>query len=24
VIFAIPLEILRAFETFNEKFGKKE
>jgi len=24
VIFAVPLEILRAFETFNEKFGKKE
>lgn len=24
VIFAIPLEILRAFETFNDKFGKKE
>ena len=24
VIFAIPLEILRAFETFNESFGKKK
>ncbi|NIP33126.1 slipin family protein [Candidatus Saccharibacteria bacterium] len=24
VIFAIPLEVLRAFETFNEKLGKKE
>jgi len=24
VIFAIPLEVLRAFETFNDKFGKKE
>jgi hypothetical protein len=24
IIFAVPLEILRAFETFNKTFGKKK